>query len=162
MEGLLNKLQSAINQQPLNLDYLEFLTRHQLILFGSFSEQIGGMTEIADALENVHHAVQREINFSCIPIVVHEVEIGPDPGRPKIVIEVEKLKSQRDTHLPLSCIAKCLVVSRRTLNKRMQELGLSIRGSYSTVTDGYRMVQGHLISNGSDSVAENDGLYASC
>lgn len=165
MEGLLRKLQSAISQQPLNLDYLEFLTRHQLILFESFSEQIGGMPEITDALQNLYHAVQSEINLSSTPIVEHEIEIGPGPGRPKIMIEVEKLKSLLDTHLPLSCIAKCLGISRRTLYHRMQEFGLSVRASYSTVTDeeldniisviksqmpnaGYRMVQGHLISMG--------------
>lgn len=119
------------------------------------------MSEITVALQNLHHAVQWEINPSMSPIVEHEMEIGPGPGHPKIVIEVEKLKSLLDTHLPLSCIAKCLGVSRRTLYHRMQEFGLSVRGSYSTVTDeeldniisgikaqmpnaGYRMVQGHL------------------
>ncbi|KAF3851746.1 hypothetical protein F7725_005101 [Dissostichus mawsoni] len=55
--------------------------------------------------------------------------------------------------------------SRRTIYRRMQEFGLSIGGSYSTMTDqeldnvisgiksqmpnaGYRMVQGHLVSMG--------------
>lgn len=84
------------------------------------------MSEITVALQNLHHAVQSEINLSCIPIVEHEIEIGPGPGRPKILIEEEKLKNLLDTGLPLSCIAKCLGVSRRTLNQRMQEFGLSI------------------------------------
>lgn len=165
MEGLLTNLQSAINQQPLNLDYFEFLARHQLFLFESFSEQIGGVSEIIEALQNLYHAVQWELNISSTPIVELEMEIGPGPGHPKIVIEREKLISLLDTHLPVSCIAKILSVSRRTLYRRMQEFGLSVRGSYSTVTDeeldnvilgikeqmpnaGYRMVQGHLVSMG--------------
>ena len=165
MERLLTRLQSALNQQPLNLDYLEFLTRHNLILFGSFSEQIGGVSEITEALQNLHHVVQREINASSMPIVELETEVGAGPGPPKIVIEKEKLKSLLDTHLPVFCITKCLGVSRRTVHRRMKEFGLSVRGSYSSVTDqeldniisgikiqmpnaGYRMVQGHLVSLG--------------
>lgn len=165
MERLLTKLQSAINQQPLNLDYLEFLTRHELILFESFSEQIGGVSEITEALQILHHLVQCEVNASSMPIVEQETEVGPGPGHPKIVMEREKLKNLLDTHLPVSCIAKCLCVSRKTVYRRMQEFGLSVRGSYSTMTDqeldniisviksqmpnaGYRMVQGHLVSMG--------------
>lgn len=100
-----------------------------------------------------------------MPIVEQETEVGPGSGHPKIVIEREKLKNMLDTHLPVSCFAKCLGDSTRTIYRRMQEYGLSVRGSYSTVTDqeldnvisaiksqmpnaGYRMVQGHLVSMG--------------
>lgn len=165
MERLLTKLQSAINQLPLNLDYLEFLTRHELILFESFSEQIGSVSNITEALQNLYDVIKREINARSMPIVEQETEVGPGSGHPKIVIEKEKLKNLLDTHLPVSCIAKFLCVSRRTIYRRMQEFGLFVRGSYSTVTDqeldnmisaiksqmpnaGYRMVQGHLVSMG--------------
>ncbi|XP_057698303.1 uncharacterized protein LOC130919527 isoform X2 [Corythoichthys intestinalis] len=165
LDGLLTKLQSAINQQRLNLDYLEFLTRHHLILFESYSEQTGGLSEITEALQKLHHAVEWENNVSSTPTVEQEVEVSSGPGHPKTVIEREKLYSLLDTHLPVSSIAKCLGVSRRTLYRRMQEFGLSVRGSYSTVTDaeldsiisdiksqmpnaGYRMVQGRLSSMG--------------
>lgn len=165
MERLLTRLQSAINQLPLNLDYLEFLTRHELILFESFSEQIGSVSNITEALQNLYDVIKREINARSMPIVEQETEVGPGSGHPKIVIEKEKLKNLLDTHLPVSCIAKFLCVSRRTIYRRMQEFGLFVRGSYSTVTDqeldnmisaiksqmpnaGYRMVQGHLVSMG--------------
>ncbi|KAF3850669.1 hypothetical protein F7725_012441 [Dissostichus mawsoni] len=157
--------QTALNQQPLNVDYLEFLTRHELIMFESFHERIGGVSEITEAIRNLHHVVRLEINASSMPIVEQETEVGPGSGQPKIVIEREKLTHLLNTHLPVSCIAKCLCVSRRTIYRRMQEFGLSIRGSYSTMTDqeldnvilriksqmpnaGYRMVQGHLVSMG--------------
>lgn len=165
IERLLTKLESALNQRPLNLDYLEFLTRHELILFESFSDQIGGVSEIAEALDNLHHLVQCEIRASSTSIVEQDTEACPGPGHPKIVIEREKLKNLLDTHLPVSCIATCLGVSRRTVYRRMKDFGLSVRGSYSTLTDqeldnvisaiksqmpnaGYRMVQGHLVSMG--------------
>uniref|UniRef100_A0A3Q1AXH4 Integrase core domain-containing protein n=1 Tax=Amphiprion ocellaris TaxID=80972 RepID=A0A3Q1AXH4_AMPOC len=165
MERLLTKLESAMNQQPLNLDYLEFLTRHELILFESFSEQIGGITEITETLQNLHYLVQCNINDSSMPIVEHETEVGPGSGHPKIIIQKEHLKNLLDTHLPVACIAKFLGVSRRTVYRRMQEFDLSVRGTYSTMTDqeldiiissiqsqmpnaGYRLVQGHLVSMG--------------
>ncbi|KAL7387850.1 hypothetical protein ABVT39_002552 [Epinephelus coioides] len=93
MERLLTRLQSALNQQPLNLDYLEFLTRHDLVLFGSFSEQIGGVSEITEALQNLHHVVQREINASSMPIVEQETEDLQDPG-----IDWESAMLQEDSH----------------------------------------------------------------
>ncbi|XP_073671128.1 uncharacterized protein [Paramisgurnus dabryanus] len=165
MERLLTRLQSAINQVPLNLDYLEFLTRHELILFESFSGQIGSVSNITEALQNLYDVIKREMNARSMPIVEQETEVGPGSGHPKIVIEKEKLKNLLDTHLPVSCIEKLLCVSRRTIYRRMKEFGLSVRGSYSTVTDqeldniisaiksqmpnaGYRMVQGHLVSMG--------------
>ncbi|XP_039478169.1 uncharacterized protein LOC120443474 [Oreochromis aureus] len=165
MHRLLSKLEAALNQQPLNLDYLEFLTRHELVLFESFSQQIGGLSEITEALQNVHHLVQCEINISSVAIIELETEVGLGPGHPKIVLEREKLKNLLDTQLSVSCIAKCLGVSRRTIFRRMQEFDLSVRGTYSTMNDqeldniisaiknqmpnaGYRMVQGHLVSMG--------------
>uniref|UniRef100_I3KBR5 Integrase core domain-containing protein n=1 Tax=Oreochromis niloticus TaxID=8128 RepID=I3KBR5_ORENI len=165
MHRLLSKLEAALNQQPLNLDYLEFLTRHELVLFESFSQQIGGLSEITEALQNVHHLVKCEINITSVGIIELETEVGLGPGHPKIVLEREKLKNLLDTQLPVSCIAKCLGVSRRTIFRRMQEFDLSVRGTYSTMNDqeldniistiknqmpnaGYRMVQGHLVSMG--------------
>lgn len=165
MERLLTGLQSATNRRALNLDYLEFLTRRELILFESFSEQIGGVSEITEALQNLRRVVQWEINASSVPIVEQETEVGPGSGHPKTVIEREKLKNLLDTHLPVSCIAKCLSVSRRTIYRRSQEFGSSVRGSYGTATDreldnvisviksqmqnaGYGMVRGHLVSMG--------------
>uniref|UniRef100_A0A669ES34 Integrase core domain-containing protein n=1 Tax=Oreochromis niloticus TaxID=8128 RepID=A0A669ES34_ORENI len=135
MHRLLSKLEAALNQQPLNLDYLEFLTRHELVLFESFSQQIGGLSEVTEALQNVHHLVQCEINITSVGIIELETEVGLGPGHPKIVLEREKLKNLLDTQLPVSCIAKCLGVSRRTIFRRMQEFDLSVRGTYSTMND---------------------------
>ncbi|KAI7808213.1 hypothetical protein IRJ41_025651 [Triplophysa rosa] len=102
---------------------------------------------------------------TCVPSVEVERVAGLGPGCPKIVIEREKLKHLLDTHLPVSCIARCLGVSTRTIHRRMKEYDLSVRETYSTITDteldnvisaiksqmpnaGYRMVQGHLVSMG--------------
>ncbi|RVE63433.1 hypothetical protein OJAV_G00136230 [Oryzias javanicus] len=162
IERLLHKLESVVNQQPLNLNYLEFVTRHELIVFNSFSDQTGDVSEIVSALQSLLYLVQQEMNESTFHI---ELEQSSCSGQSKIVIEREKLKDLLDTHLPVGFIAKCLGVSRRTVYRRMQEYGFSVRGSYSIMTDqeldgiisslkshmpnaGYRMVHGHLISMG--------------
>lgn len=161
----MNKLQSAISQQPLNLDYLEFMSHHELVILESFSGQIDIPPEILDGLRNLYHLVRSEIEATCVPSVEVERVVGPGAGCPKIVIEREKLQDLLDTHLPVYCIAKCLGVSTSTVQRRMKEYGLSVRGTYSTITDpeldnvisaiksqmpnaGYRMVQGHLVSMG--------------
>ncbi|MEQ2289390.1 hypothetical protein AMECASPLE_032459 [Ameca splendens] len=98
--------------------------------------------------------------MSCVD---YETEFSPGSSRPRISLDKETLERLLDTHQPVACIAKCLGVSRRTVYRRMQEFNLSVRGSYSTMTDqeldqvissikhqkpnvGYRMVQGHLLS----------------
>ncbi|XP_073729852.1 uncharacterized protein [Misgurnus anguillicaudatus] len=165
LERLLQKLQSAINQQPLNLDYLQFICHHELVVLESFSEQIDIPSEILQGLRNLHHLVRSEIEATDVPIMEVERVCGPGPGCPKIVIEEETLKDLLDIHLPVSCIARCLGVSKRTVHRRMKEYDLSVKGTYSAITDpeldnvistiksqmpnaGYRMVQGHLVSMG--------------
>lgn len=161
----MNKLQSALSQQPLNLDYLEFMSHHELVILESFSGQIDVPPEILHGLRNLYILVKSEIEATCVPNVEVDRVVGPGAGCPKIVIERERLKDLLDTHLPVSCIAKCLGVSTRTVHRRMKEYNLSVRGTYSTITDpeldnvisdiksqmpnaGYRMVQGHLVSMG--------------
>lgn len=134
-ERILAKLQSVLAHQPLNLDYLNFLIRHELILFESLSHQIDGVSDIVEALHNIHLLIQREISASFMTTVEQETEVGPGPGHPKIIIEEEKLRRLLDTHLTVSCIAKCLNVSRSTFYKRMREIGLFVRHTYSSMTD---------------------------
>lgn len=135
LERLLHKLQSAINQQPLNLDYLQFMSHHELVILESISDKIDIPSEILQGLRNLHHLVRFEMEATCVPSVEEERVAGPGPGCPKIVIEREKLKHLMDMHLPVSCIARCLGVSTRTIYRKMKEYDLSVRGTYSTMTD---------------------------
>lgn len=140
------------------------MSHHELVL-ESFSGQIDIPPEILDGLRNLYHLVRSEIESTCVPSVEVERVVGPGAGCPKIVNEREKLQDLLDTHLPVYCIAKCLGVSTSTFQRRMKEYGLSVRGTYSTITDpeldnvisaiksqmpnaGNRMVQGHLVSMG--------------
>lgn len=80
----MNKLQSVISQQPLNLDYLEFTSHYELVILESFSGQIDVPPE---GLRNLYHLVRSEIEATCVPSVEVERVAGPGAGCPKIVIE---------------------------------------------------------------------------
>ncbi|XP_008304281.1 uncharacterized protein LOC103375742, partial [Stegastes partitus] len=86
-------------------------------------------------------------------------------GQPKLVISKEYLQDLIDMQLSISCIAKLLGVSKKTVFRRMHEFGLSVKGSYSNLTDGeldnlvrsvklrmphigYRMMKGELQAMG--------------
>lgn len=80
-------------------------------------------------------------------------------GRPCLEIHADDLKSLLSTSLTVEHLARVCGVSRRTLNRRLKEQGLSVRGCYSTMSDdeldhvvrsiksrmphaGYRLVKG--------------------
>lgn len=97
-------------------------------------------------------------------------------GRPKFIIEKEKIKSLIDIQLPIPCIAKLLGVSERTVFRRMREFELSVSDSYSTMSDqeldmlvtdiksqmphvGYRLMMGRLRSLG-HKIQQTESIYA--
>lgn len=122
------------------------------------------MADIVEALQNLHNLLQREMDGSSIQ-EEQETEAGPGPGHPRTIIPEGKLRRLLEANVPVSCIARCLRVSRRTVHRRMQEIGLSVREMYISLTDqeldaiiegikmqmpnaGYKMVSGHLVSMG--------------
>ena len=56
-------------------------------------------------------------------------------GWPCLEIDTDDLKSLLSTALPLESVAKFCGVSRRKLNRRMKEHGLSVCGCYSEISD---------------------------
>ena len=86
-------------------------------------------------------------------------------GRPKFVIPEELLEQLLDMHFTCQTIATLLGVSLRTVRRRMEEYGLSVRSCYSIISDedldelvmqlkcnypssGYRVIDGILRSQG--------------
>lgn len=66
-------------------------------------------------------------------IVVEEVACGP--GRPKLAVSKDHLQELIEMDLNVPCISKMLGISERTIHRRMQEWGLSVRNTYSKLTD---------------------------
>ncbi|XP_034023532.1 uncharacterized protein LOC117507858 [Thalassophryne amazonica] len=88
-----------------------------------------------------------------------------EPGRPSLIISKEHLQDLVEMDLSVGCISKLLGVSVRTVHRRMQKWGISIRQCYSNMSDdeldklisaikeqspnlGHRMVKGRLRAKG--------------
>ncbi|XP_041854853.1 uncharacterized protein LOC121648663 [Melanotaenia boesemani] len=56
-------------------------------------------------------------------------------GRPRLSISNDHLQDLIEMDLSVSCISKILGVSVKTIHRRMREWGLSIRDTYSSVSD---------------------------
>ncbi|XP_072558766.1 uncharacterized protein [Paramormyrops kingsleyae] len=147
---------------PLNLDYLEFLCRQELYLLQALSNHMEVPPAITLALQELFDLVRGYLERPA-PCVTQEVTATN--GRPKILIEEQRLKEMLHTQLPVPCIATLMGVSRRTILRRMKEYELCVRDTYNSISDeeldnlvasvkndlpnaGYRMVRGRLQSMG--------------
>lgn len=160
MERLLSKLQYALSRQPLDLDYLQFICSHELIFITSIHNQITLPHEVLNELSNLKNTVESQIENNSAPITALEVQFGAK-GPPKFLISREHLQNLVSMQLSIPCIAQLLGVSIRTINRRLNEYGISIRDTYTKITDeeldnlvssvkaesphlGHRMMKGRL------------------
>ncbi|XP_057216817.1 uncharacterized protein LOC130570501 [Triplophysa rosa] len=165
LERLLNKLQYVVSHSAsgLDLDYLHFICTHEVILIDALEEQNVVPDCIVNALRELCTMVRGQVENETLQIELEAV--AGVMGRPKYIIEKEKLRSLLDIQLPIPCIAKLLGVSERTVFRRMMEFELSVSDSYSTLSDqeldmlvsniksemphvGYRLMMGRLRSLG--------------
>ncbi|XP_045898241.1 uncharacterized protein LOC123966515 isoform X2 [Micropterus dolomieu] len=104
-----------------------------MVLFRSLSGQVEMPQDVVNALTELSILVNAEdsSNMSLCQVPVLQAEMG----RPKYVVSHQQLQSLVEMSLPVSCIAKLLGVSERTVKRRMHEYGLSIMQYYSTLTD---------------------------
>lgn len=160
LERVQSRLQQALDRLPLDLDYLDFLCKHELILLESFADQTNIPQIIIDTLRQLSILVKAKIEANPTTSIQLETVVGAR-GRSKFIISKEQLKNMLDTCLSVSCIAELLGVSKSTIFRRMQEYDLSVRELYSSISDedldnmirtiktqmpnaGYRMVKGQL------------------
>lgn len=132
MERLLSKLQYALSRQPLDLDYWQFICSHELIFITSILNQITFPHEVLNELSNLKNTVERQIENNCATAL--EVQYGMK-GPPKFLISREYLQNLVSMQLSIPCIAQLLGVSTSTINRRLNEYGISIRDTYTTITD---------------------------
>lgn len=86
-------------------------------------------------------------------------------GRPKFDISLEQLEYLLDNGFKVTDIATMLCVCEKTVHRRLEENGMSVRGTYAKITDqeldatvknilqefpnsGYKSMHGHLLSRG--------------
>ncbi|XP_048036887.1 uncharacterized protein LOC125262256 isoform X2 [Megalobrama amblycephala] len=103
-------------------------------------------------------------NSNTDPHIMVSQERGKN-GRPRILISEDSVSQLLTLGLPVTCIARLLGVSKFTIHRRMGEWGLSVKATYSNITDaeldalvatihtsnpnaGYRMMMGLLRAQG--------------
>ncbi|XP_016327356.1 uncharacterized protein LOC107677080 [Sinocyclocheilus anshuiensis] len=168
MDAILDRLHSRLshllNRPPIDFDFLEFTCTQDLVFLNALSSQehfphavMEGLREVIQIIGEINHSQQcthNTVNF----------EYGK-VGRPKVLLPEERLRDLIAMSLPVPCIAKLLGVSTRTIQRRMSEIGLAVRDTYSSVLEeeldalvstvksrhpyaGYRMVKGLLQAMG--------------
>uniref|UniRef100_A0A3P9HD15 Integrase catalytic domain-containing protein n=1 Tax=Oryzias latipes TaxID=8090 RepID=A0A3P9HD15_ORYLA len=160
---LISKLESGLSQ-PLDLDFLLFTCRQELYLWEALSRHVNIQPEIVQALQEFLRLVLDHIDRNNVALTTVETVSGAR-GRPMYVVEKERLVELIALNLPVKSIAKLQGISTRTVHRRMTEFGLSVKQTYSSLTDeelddsiriiktemptaGYRMVKGRLRSMG--------------
>ncbi|XP_063058158.1 uncharacterized protein LOC134451582 [Engraulis encrasicolus] len=128
IERLESKLEQALKQEPLDIDFLEFVCQSEISLIASLSTHLDLPPEVLKGLQELSALV----NDRRKAIVVDKTL---ERGRPKLNVHQEHVEELMAMDLSVPCIARLLGVSQRTLTRRMREWGLSMMDSYSTMSD---------------------------
>lgn len=164
MERLQERLSHVLQHTPLDIDYLEFVCSQEMIFIDALSQHIQMSEGFIECLTELHNMIQRHRQNQRPPPEIH-LERGPGRGRPRVVIEMDRLVHLLEIGLPVACIANLLGVSYATLYRRMQDNNLSVSALYTACTDeeldamvaeikmrmphvGYRLVKGSLQAQG--------------
>ncbi|XP_067266374.1 uncharacterized protein [Chanodichthys erythropterus] len=134
----------------------------ELYILEALSSHIQVPPAITQALQELFELIRAQVEH---PAPCVRVEVAITTGRPKILVEEQRLKYMLQAQLPVSCIATLMGVSKSTIFRRMRDYELSVRDMYSSISDeeldslvasvknalpnsGYRMVRGRLESMG--------------
>ncbi|KAL0961755.1 hypothetical protein UPYG_G00331290 [Umbra pygmaea] len=165
LQRLHDRLVHVLERQPLNIDYLQFICRQELVFISALAEIVHMSEDIMLALTNLSNLIQNLRDMEALEEVSVTIDLESGRGRPRISISTTNLTHLIELGLPAQSIANLLGVSRATLFRRMNENQLSVRALYSTCTDeeldalvtevknsmpdaGYRMVRGTLLAQG--------------
>lgn len=119
LERLYTQLQHIVSQQPLDLDYLEFVGSQEAVLFSAVSDQVLIPKFIVDALTELHK------------LVVEQVRHGAT-GRPRFDVSLSHVINRG---LPVPCIAILMGVSTCSIFRRMRKFCFSVKALYSTCSN---------------------------
>ncbi|XP_039468510.1 uncharacterized protein LOC116314664 [Oreochromis aureus] len=163
LQRLLHKVSQVMHRQPLDVDYLQFVIDHEMVLLRSLSDQVEIPQSILNALIELSTVLSMEDVNEQTPsqVSVSEGKLG----RPNYNVSPVQLQILTEMFLSITQIAKLLGISVRTVKRRLHEYGISIKQCYSTTSDeeldnlvssiktrtphvGYRMMKGMLQAMG--------------
>lgn len=108
LQRLHTRIQHVVNQQPLDLDYLEFVCSQEVVLFSALSDQVHIPEAIETALTNLHNLVVQE-RQNQVPTVSVQVTHGVT-GRPRFDISSDTLLHLLNQGLPVPTYWECPLV----------------------------------------------------
>ncbi|KAI7802455.1 uncharacterized protein LOC130563201 [Triplophysa rosa] len=163
LERLRSRISAVLDGHQLDLDYFQYVVNLEVFIFSSASTICDVPIYILDTLMDLQRKIHSALSQEMVPVLTRECSGGR--GRPKFIVSEEMLSRLIEMSLPASCIANILGVSQSTLFRRMRDLGLSVKTTYSTMSDneldnailsikrrlpnaGYRMVKGCLQADG--------------
>ncbi|XP_052424494.1 uncharacterized protein LOC127967816 isoform X2 [Carassius gibelio] len=161
LQRLESRITDTLSQPYFNLDYFQYVVNQEAFILTSASSILNIPAEIVECLLSLQRMIHAALSQESPCVFIRE----GGHGRPKFCFSEELLSRLIDMPLPVSCIANLLGVSQSTIFRRMHELRLSTRLTYSSLSDselddavisiktripnaGYRMVKGCLQSNG--------------
>ncbi len=168
LQRSVDRIGSIINRQPIDFEYLNFICCQELQILRAGSAYIDIPQCVVDALEQLSEVISNYLSQSIVPPLLDNVAVAEwsgSVGHPRLNIQKETLQDLLSMHLPLASLAEVHGISRSTLHRRMKEESLSVRSSYSDISDheldqkfrsiktrmphaGYRLVKGSLQAMG--------------
>ncbi|XP_073710260.1 uncharacterized protein [Misgurnus anguillicaudatus] len=138
LQRTVDRLGSIINRQPIDFEYLHFVCCQELQFLRAGVSYIDIPQCVVDALEHLCEFISNYISHSTVTPLLDNVamtEWSGCVGRPRLNISRETLHDLLNLHLPLTSLADVHGVSRSTLYRRMKEENLSVRSTYSNISD---------------------------
>ncbi|XP_023818414.1 uncharacterized protein LOC105358785 [Oryzias latipes] len=132
LQRVLNNIERAVSH-PLDLGHLLFTCTHELAFIRSVSNQVSIPEDVCNALINLHELLT-QYKQQHGPAV--EVEfLNNNVGHPKIMVNEEKLREYLETDLSIPSISNLMGVSKRTINRALKRHGLTVKSTYSNISD---------------------------
>ncbi|KAL4008712.1 hypothetical protein ACER0C_002564 [Sarotherodon galilaeus] len=132
-QNLQNRLVQFYQQQPLDLDHIEFLCVNASTLVCSLSAHINVPSLVVEALHHLICLIHSNMDTRRSAIVVDSS--AGERGRAKLYVSKDHLKDLKKMDLSIPCISKLLGISQKTVRRRMEEWGLLITATYSSLSD---------------------------
>jgi len=127
----LEKCEADVDSQALDslISYLDLLIINM--------NQMRLSEDIIVAVSNCHALITRfRDTMDCLETGVHlDLESPTKPGRPRYTILQEQLEALLYLNMDCPTIASTLGISLRTLRRRMTDFNLSVKDTYSVISD---------------------------
>lgn len=167
LQRMLTKFHSICRNETIDMDYLLDVAQQELTLAIAASNHVDIPAELIRSLQELINLINTSQSSEESSVNLSEIVTLTcgNFGRPRLDIHRDDLKELLSTALPVETLAQLCGVSRRTLNRRLKEHSLSVRGCYSNISDneldrlvraiklrmphaGYRLVKGELLARG--------------